>query len=566
VQRSTIWAQVQSSASIPDGVWIVPIPADASVDRSSFAWLNSLEFVSAPRMLPPSQPLTDPNGNCNLVSKPTVETTGELLPTCTLTQATAVSDIQTLEKTILSWGFKLDEAGWSTLKRAESSGYYFLALHLSDLSEHTSTTPIRIVSAQQTTLPLFSNKEANPSTIYTTYLLGSRRASLGLNEMSFNNPKWNSSQSTNYLSQSEQDLTYKNSLAFVEVASSSLMTKTTLVAKTAVPSVIDSYIKHVSYETTLPIDAKSEILQSLQEPGTYEDPCPRNDLVTLGDWKCSPVVHPHKDPNSLAYSVPADDLPFAFADGNNGRWLTRIRFASHDSQPTDELPVSFSSTTVVNLAYAAGYRLDLACDSGKTTPGSSGNQGAGGAPAGGYVPPDGNYGSGSYGSGDPYQGSNTYTSSDNTIAIDSGDGCSGSSDPDPPDDSTSDSCSGDSSGDSSSDGCSGDSTDDTSDDGCSGDSTDSSDDGCSGDSSGDSSSDSCSGDSSSSEGCSSSDSSSSGCSNSSSSSDGCSIRHKRSKRIKFSSIIMWASVLGFGLRRTRSKRLAQARQRLAAAN
>ncbi len=51
--RTTVWTSLRFVAPAGPVAFVLPVPAGASVDRSSDAWLEALDLATAPRVFPP---------------------------------------------------------------------------------------------------------------------------------------------------------------------------------------------------------------------------------------------------------------------------------------------------------------------------------------------------------------------------------------------------------------------------------------------------------------------------------------------------------------------------------
>jgi hypothetical protein len=380
--RSTLWVQVRLDGVADELLWVLPVPPGGAVDLSSAGLLDAMEQATAPRIKPPGG-AAPKNVACAPPSGSEVVTGGEFETPTGLTDHSFVADVPGLHALVKGWGFDDKALDDDALGQAVQGGAGLLALRLdgagADLGV-VATPSVRIHAAGLGSLPLKLTKTDGDPVPYTLWLVGPGRGRLdGAGEAVLEPSalRWLSPQGTNYEAL-RKALVSKNggaSLLLEMTAAGALASGTPNPGETAVPSVVDAYLSRASARGAAPGDL-GQISQKVHDAlaaGSFDDACPRDDLVTHTGYSCDP---PSAKPNALVPAPAADDLAHLFPGLASERWVSRFAGQIAASSHGPQLSPGFPGGGEVSPVRTPANVWDALC-SGQVTPG--GPTGAGGA-------------------------------------------------------------------------------------------------------------------------------------------------------------------------------------------
>ncbi len=327
--RSTLWAQVRLDGVADELLWVLPVPPGGAVDLSSAGLLDAMEDATAPRIKGPGG-AAPKNETCTVPST-SVVTAGEFEAPTGLTDHSLVADVAALHTLVKSWGFDDQALDDDALGQLVQGGAGLLALRLDGAGAGlgvVTTVTARIHGAGIVSLPLRLTKSDSDPIPYTLWLVGPGRGRFDGAGEALLEPsalRWISAQETNYEAL-RRALVSKNNGAslLVEMAAAGALTRGTSSAGEAdIPSVVDSYLTRAFARGAAQGDLgqTSQKVHEALDAGSFDQPCPRDDLVTHTGYSCDP---PSAKPTALVPSPAADDLAHLFPGAVSERWVSRF--------------------------------------------------------------------------------------------------------------------------------------------------------------------------------------------------------------------------------------------------
>lgn len=515
--RTTLWSSVRVDRAAGGFVWLVPARRASAVDVASDAWLDALEAVTAPRVLPPAATLTcDVDRGTELVgalapSKPVAPIDTTMLPT-----------LARLDAHLTAWGFVLDAPARDRARTLFDAGDDLVAMTFSGATSIVTTPTLRVVGDEPLSLPMVLTRAGTDPIRVTAFAFATTRMAFGEARsltLDGRHVTWSQSGKSTYGEVRDAALASSPSGAFfVEAAGPAPLfgTGVATVDGAPLPSVVREYPARLAALSRAQGDAAvfderacvASLGAGARLSGSASEACPRGDVASLAQPDGGAAVCVERpaagetSANAFRCEGVADDLAFAVGGAPaSSVWITRAVGTVRAGELGRDVALRADpgpARTPVIVADTYGFACPTApTGSGSTPAGSyppgSGGGGGGGAPGGGSFDPG-------------------YVDPTTPIAVaTSSDACSGST---ASDSSSDDSCGGgattprdssgavddagaDTSSEAAGDACGTDtgsgSSNDASGDGCGSDdgSASGDDDACMGDSSGSSSDDSC---------------------------------------------------------------------------
>jgi hypothetical protein len=173
-ERNTRWVSLRL-ARVPGSVaWVLPIRANAAITEVGDAWLEALEFVTAPRIVPPS---------CGDAGAPppkvVVERRAPLAPSVASLHRAVVGDVAELRAFAEHWGFALPAELAERIEEISARGFALLVLVYGGPSDGTATRTVRIADDGVPAVPLFLTWAGEGPLSVTTYVVADARIGLG---------------------------------------------------------------------------------------------------------------------------------------------------------------------------------------------------------------------------------------------------------------------------------------------------------------------------------------------------------------------------------------------------
>jgi hypothetical protein len=560
--RTTTWTSLRFVAPKGPVGFVVPVPAGASVDRSSDAWLEALDLATALRVFPPPHTgATCPGADAGAGDRPFHLVSGaEHVPSVAPAEVTVLDGAGA----VAAWaeGRALSLAGELAADLGATGAPRFVAVRLDAPGGQALAPTLRIVAPTASpALPLALVRSGAAPLRVTAWVIGAGRGGLeGVAGASIDAGKlaWLATkQRSNYADVAADALEEAGPAAsLVEAASHAALAASTPIddGRAAIDGVVLTYLERaIAYgdaegDGTACVAATSGALASTSPAGVA---CPKGALVASDGAACAETEGPGLVSPAALRCGAADDLAVALAGVTPAdAWLTRHAMLLPGGARGVDRAIALDPSGAIVVPVDDAAVLDAS-----GCPLVSGGAGGGGQGTGATGHGPSGSGSGSSGQGQPVGGGeDTWDEDDGEsgsplgVRVSAGGSCDGSDTSGTADDGSSDSCDGDtaSTDETTSDGCSSSdgSEDAASDDACDGDSSSSSGgDSCDSDSSGSSGGDSCDSGSSGSSG-------SSGCSGSSSGSSGgdCSVHagdrggHRRPLRASPTAMALFAAL------------------------
>lgn len=409
VDRTTRWFHVGVGGAAPF-VWVLPIGREAAVDDASSAWLEALDVVTAPRVVPACG-----GGPVHVVRLPDLG-------------ATAHSSSAVIARSSAELDAALDGVFPSAELRARMDALLASRDLLVVRASGPTSPTVRVVDRDDAIVPMALTSSPRDVDV-VAWVLGDRRAAIGVDAASPSPVHWFGGTSDWVLAR-DATLARAGSGAFVtESAISGFVVDGQRVSPNEVPALADEYFRRTAALSEA-VGSPASCANAARAMATSLAPlaCARASLAGAPLAPCSTS-------SSLTCGSLADDLALGLGGlVPKTAWVTRLVGRVPAGDAMQDLPVRWVAGDPVPLMKVALGGCKLPPPSGTT--GSSGG-----------APDNGSSGGGSWGGS-------------------SSDSCGGSVDTSSGGSDTSDDCSGDTSTSSSDDSC-------DSDTGSSGDSCDS---------------------------------------------------------------------------------------------
>lgn len=388
--RTTLWANLRFSATPGEVAFVVPLPAGASVDQASRAFLESLEEATAPRVLVPDGGPQACPGDPPL--PPVVE--GELEPSSTLAplELLVLDDLSAVTSWADGRGLVVPPSVEAALSLQPAAR--FLVARFVSVGAQALTPTFRVSTpAGAARFPLVLTRATSEPVRVVLFTIGEGRAELGPTpvalgpaplRIAFEPP------GSNYQALVADALAAPGSY-LVEASSHAALRDSLPVGNGTVRGVASSYFdRAAAYGDAVGQAATcaSQAAVVLGQSAVVGSACPRGDLAVVpGGALCSgDLVEPGEvSPELLRCGGVADDLALALGDLDPSEaWLTRaVQIVGTGSTGSDRA-----------VGFVAGPRIDPVLIASEVD--VSGCEGEGGA---GPTGPSGSGPSGSTGAG-----------------------------------------------------------------------------------------------------------------------------------------------------------------------
>ena len=401
--RVTVWTSLQVSSSGGPIGYVIPVPPGASLDYASDAWLETLEVITAPRVLPPDG--VSPYCPGQSGGDDPFDMTGEEQHIAGLLPADfqVLADVAAVDAWAQQEGLTVPAA--TADKLGQAAGMRFAAARFTAPSGKALTRTIRIVSPGAVpAIPLTLTAGAGDDVRVTVWTLGPGRGALeGTTAIGLSpaNLSWSAEQGkSDYDAVREQFLVDGGPTALLtESARDQSLTGTVEITSSAVvPSLIQIYYKRAgSYgdgdaSSGACVNAALPVLASSDAVATA---CPRAELgVVDGTDTCveAPMAG-ESDPAALRCGEGADDLAVALSGlVPTDVWVTRHTMVVRDGVYGADWPLAFDSGSEITPVLTAGQLDTSQCadpsssaSTGASSGGPSGAGPSGGGPSGAGV-------------------------------------------------------------------------------------------------------------------------------------------------------------------------------------
>lgn len=394
--RTTLWANLRFAAAPGEVAFVVPLPAGASVDQASRAFLESLEEATAPRVLVPEGGPQACPGDPPL--PPVVE--GELEPSSTIAplELLVLDDLAALSSWADARGLVVPASVEAALSLQPAAR--FLVARFVSVGAPALTPTFRVSTpAGAARFPLVLTRATSEPLRVVLFTIGEGRAELGPTpvalgpaplRIAFEPP------SSNYESLVAEALSSPGSY-LVEASSHAALRDSLPVGNGTVRGVASSYFERAAaYGDALgqPATCASQAAVVLGQSAVVGTACPRGDLAVVpGGASCTgDLVEPGEvSPELLRCGGIADDLALALGDLEPSEaWLTRaVQIVGAGSTGSDRA-VGFVAGPRIDPVLVAS-QVDVSGCEGEGGAGASGPSGSGPSGSG----PSGSTGAGS---------------------------------------------------------------------------------------------------------------------------------------------------------------------------
>jgi hypothetical protein len=388
--RTTLWANLRFSADPGEVAFVVPLPAGASVDQASRAFLESLEEATAPRILAPDGGPQSCPGDPPLA--PVVA--GDLAPTSTLAplELLVLDDVVAVASWADGRGLVVPASVEAALSLQPAAR--FLVARFASVGSSAITPTFRVSTpAGAARFPLVLSHATTEDLRVLLFTIGEGRAELGPTPVALGVSPLRielEPPGSNYEQLVAQALAAPGTY-LVEASSHAALRDSLPVGNGTIRGVASSYFERAAaYGDALgqPGTCASQAAVVLGQSAFVGSACPRGDLAVVpGGATCSgDLVEPGEvSPELLRCGGIADDLALALGDLEPSEaWLTRaVQIVGANGTGSDR-----------TIGFVGGPRIDPVLVA--TQVDVSGCEGEGGA---GPVGPSGSGPSGSTGAG-----------------------------------------------------------------------------------------------------------------------------------------------------------------------
>lgn len=327
--RTTLWANLRFSADPGEVAFVVPLPAGASVDQASRAFLESLEEATAPRILAPDGGPQSCPGDPPLA--PVVA--GDLAPTSTLAplELLVLDDVAAVASWADGRGLVVPASVEAALSLQPAAR--FLVARFASVGSSATTPTFRVSTpAGAARFPLVLSRATTEELRVVLFTIGEGRAELGPTPVALGDSPLRielEPPGSNYEQLVAEALAVPGTY-LVEASSHAALRDSLPVGNGTIRGVASSYFdRAAAYGDALgqPGSCTSQAAVVLGQSAFVGTACPRGDLAVVpGGATCSgDLVEPGEvSPELLRCGGIADDLALALGDLEpSAAWLTR---------------------------------------------------------------------------------------------------------------------------------------------------------------------------------------------------------------------------------------------------